>query len=571
MADLDISDVMTGVTQANNVLNDSISTLMGIQSDATAAGKQEQAGIASSAAGQVGVSTANEKANIKQKLDTENFMAEIGSNPDAKSYVLGSLGQSILAKEGTIQNLKNVVEQKSQISFLDDPLNWIAAQVSLPFDQRALGIATDDRDDTISAITKLSAASTTQAAALAVMDTGAGTERLDALNIKTLGEAAVAAAQSKIRLAQLGIQGLSLNTQLTEDQFDNRFKLFSANYQVQNLAIEQGKLQVEQAMLPFQQRYYSAVADFRDEQVKAAEGNEEAKKALTTKLSVGLPQLNMAPMSYNEWEHSQPQFRAKVEQMLTQTDIMNGHYGYNTAASVENVEGLGINLNPGENLLYQQLSEIRNRVVSETEGGTYKTIDGKTAPPVAWKSLTPTEQNSRFQMAVQSRMKSDFSLIPKSGSVYSPPPLRTLVANPNVINMPLAKELAPLAANQTQDADPTLVMTTAANMISQGKMSAGDASEQIAKMYQTGMQLNAQAYQYSKWQLGAPTADTGYNMTVNYGGGIGAFGRFSRPVNMANSADIQNALTRMLIAQKTENIILQGMTGAPGAADQGVK
>lgn len=215
--------------------------------------------------------------------------------------------------------------------------------------------------------------------------------------------------------------------------------------------------------------------------------------------------------------------------------------GYNTAAALENINGLNAPMTPGVN-------QIRNKL--QTTIDTARTAS-MSIPGFNWQTAKEGERISIVQAQITDRIQKEALNIQPEGGVYSPPPLRSVLDySPIVANTQIAKDLAHLyQANNLYKTDINDFTKSALKLIAGKKLTPEQAGEEIAATFKSIAVQNNELHQYQRLALPMMAEkDTegnvikGFKTSVYLGNGF----TNTRSVDASDPAQVTNHLYRML-------------------------
>jgi hypothetical protein len=234
---IDVSGIVANFNRANASLNASKTDLENSQKigvDAQAALEQS---IKDSADAQAKVNEIDAQANAKRQATIAGSTAAIGTNPEAASYLVTSLGESIVQGEKDLEGRHKMIQQKMDTPFLSDPVGWVVNQFTLPYDvaaynNKALGV--NRQESKLGAILKLTSEAGTAAAVVSEAD---ALTRNAAINEKLYADARATVDKSRLEIARFGLQVVTTRDALTKTQFDAVLGLHNAQIANANLVI----------------------------------------------------------------------------------------------------------------------------------------------------------------------------------------------------------------------------------------------------------------------------------------------------------------------------------------------
>lgn len=524
---LDTSVLMKGWNAAMSQYQSSKTDLDSALAGSKSASEQQQFGITSESQAQADMNLITGAAAAKQQADNKAAAAHFGTNPDAASYVLASLGDQIIGAETDISQRRSMIDEKVNQDFVSNPLQWIMNQFTLPMDVYAANLKISDVNRKLSVVHELEQATREQFATNAVLDQADAVKVAEQQNQILAARAVQEVAKSQQEAAKLGIQGITVKAALTKDQNDSM-------WQMNNALAEKEKIGLEIQKAP----YYIAAKEAaiaNTQEILAKRQNDAAETAmLQDRLQKAGSIYGMAPPTVQQLKMMQGPMRGIWEQLIISQDTEEGRLASTPAIAVQNANKINAPLTEGMNDTRGKLMKMMALVREAPE----------------YKIAKPEEQIFYEDQAIAKTVQAEARNIPQAGSVYSPLSLNKMIAaNPVTAGNPLAKELAPLAlADKNYAASPDDVFKAAFKLIERGDLTPATASDAISELYRTMQNSLNQAHQYQRFALPRLSDQTGYRQSVWMGGGFMNGG--VRIVDMTNSAAIENALTRSIISRK---------------------
>lgn len=525
---IDIAGIMQAVGNFTNSLSASASDLTRQVGLAGQAQKEVTQGAQDIASGQVDVNIANERAAIKLRQDNEAARAFFGADPANASSTLAQMTQLMTAGEKDIVQRQQMIQAKRDQSFLDDPLQWITDQITLPFDIAAANTKINALNQHADVIQKLQAQTTQAETINAAIDTGASAERLAGLNKQALGKAVLEEAQSRMQLAQLGIQAVNVRTAINRDQLN-------ATFQANDMIAKNLQLGIQATQAKNYGEYVGIMKTYRDEQALEAQNNLQARQEYQKKIDQFTTMFGLPKMTYEELQRLPAQQKSLYETMINDPNLQYGLIpGYNVADRLIKLDATGFKLTPGLTILQNRLNEVKARAQQANAG--------------IWNTMKPDEKLMVIQKEYEQEVQTAKNNIKPEGGLFSPPPLSSVAKIPVISQMPLVKDMAPLAQNPQYPTKADDFITNALKRITDKKSTPAMEADQIAAIYKAINADNLHTFQYNKMGFTYwPTSS--FATTVHLPHMYGGFGG-TQTVDMANPAVVEGILTRLAISNK---------------------
>lgn len=537
---------------------------------------------------QIDLNNVVETAAIKLKRDNAAAAAAFGVNPDASSYVINQLGGTLLKNINKEMQLDASLQADASKGFWDNPLDWLATQISMPFDAMTLETVREGNDRIVANLGRLQALTLEQNKVNAAIDDAASTERLAALNKVTAAKAARAAAASAAEVARLGLDNISMRQRMTAEQLNAAFTMnnviqgindhelkrvdaqfrmeanrraddenrraeeqakragqaFPLDLEAKQIAVDTARANLErEAFRKSQDEQHSKLLDL---QVKAAEGQEEAKKVIQRQLDISAPLLNIRNLSVEEYlmmPENSP-IKQTLNRLLFSQDVEFRRLGSNPIDVIRSFTVFPRPLPAGQELVRDAITRIEQATITANE--------------IAWKSLGPDVQRVRLIDSVNATLNKELGNIPETGSIYSPPPLVSTVSMGSMVDNPIVRALKVLAVNPEYPTRTEDVIRVATDII-RAQVASGNpnpaviaaVATHVSDFYKAIMVDNNNNRQYRKFALpGMAETTTGFKTSVSYPGLIP--GMTSREViDLSNRAAVQAFLTKRMVRDST--------------------
>ena len=266
---------------------------------------------------------------------------------------------------------------------------------------------------------------------------------------------------------------------------------------------------------------------------KNAEIAQASRIDLQKKLDTALAMNGLTPLTVDQFR-ALPDAKMKsfIADQIMDPNLQQGQYGYNATDAVRRVNAAEVPLPAG-------IDYVRNKLTNFMQSAI--TAVG----PQVFKTLPLEDQNAKIQTSIQTSVQAERNNIPNEGGIFSPAPLSSTVKIPAVFATDIGKALMPLAngnpnyATKSQD-----VFATAALLIQQGKLTVGQASDQISQIYNAIAADVSNQRQYQRFHIAGPSAETGFRQTVLTGGF-----NSSTTIDMTKPGAVATTLQRMIYNQ----------------------
>lgn len=516
--------------------------------DAAFAMAQTAAGAKAGAAGavaqaQIGINNVVETAAIKFKKDNAAAASSFGTNPDASTYVIHDMGaklrQSALDEEGKRAELEALVNT----SFFDNPLDWLMAQVSAPFQAASLEIAEGRTKRLAVNLKALQDLTLDQFKVNAAVDEASSTELLAAKNKMALAQAAGAAAASQAELARLGIDKINMRMHMDNNQLESTFKFNNQVVALQTALRQERDEELRGDRDLRAKEAHDMSMRLHRVQLEIAEGKDSASKDLQSRLDVVSPMVGLGRMDVNTFmkiPNNDPT-KMLISSLLYSVDAAQGRLASSPARAYEVASLTGNRLPGGQEMVRAWMGDIHAKTVKGEEQ--------------TWKNMAPDVREQKLNERYVAAAKSTLASIPETGTPYSPPPLAKVLDIPAYADNIFAKALAPLANNPSYATKPEDFLVAAMDMLKNNTTADGRIDARLASVLANNIAFifdgiivdtNVRG-QFGKFVLPGLSKETGYNMQVRDTGLLNT----TRILDMSNSSAITAYLIRRMVTERS--------------------
>lgn len=545
MPDVDL--VTNAFDAAHAQIASSLSDLAGEIGSASGATAKRNTGIAQQTEAQQELNTIKEKSQMQIEARTKAEAGAFGTDPDASSYVVTALGGHIIQTENELSNLTDMMNDKMKVSFLDDPLQFVTNQFSLPFDQARAELLSGKVSQESATLHGLLQATSEAAQKNAAIDQSASEARLAATNKVLAGKAIQDVANSDFEMAKLGIQGISVKNAMNEQQFTNILQVNNAKNEALRLSLAQDaemlharQVDITASYRDIQEKALNLTVEQRNDQIAAINSLQKNLDRVTS--MYGMRQIAAKDFMSSSFP---PRMKEVVQQLMLDPNTEDGKMGFNATAALNRVNEINAPLTPGMNILRKKLIDLQNGVIAQP------------MTQQVWKTLAPEQRAALVQKGIEQEVLKEANNVPQTGGIYSPPPLRDVLTTPSLLQAApiLTGKTSALPAIATTDPQHPLnaneVFKSALEAITTKQATVEQMGQEISRIYKTANALNAETQQYNRFALPA-LVDT-HKTTLYTGTGWGG----ARVVDMASPIAVQSELIRSLANLKRMTDISQ--------------
>jgi hypothetical protein len=526
---IDLPSLMAASTGAVSSFRASQADADAATASARRAAETDQAGIEASTTAKQAINDIEGAANATRQAHVSAATEAWGTNPNAASYVIDKMGTDILAREQDIANRQDMITKKLDVNFLDDPLQWMVNQFTVPFDQQALEGAQAAVDEKKNVATMLLAKTTQIAASDAIIDEASATKVAAQKNAELAGQAMQQVAKSQTELARLGLTAASIKNANSRDSLDALMRYQSAVAQNSQLQMEREKVDIAKQSLEINRAY-------KDVATQAAQGNLDGQRQIEANL-VKLQRLTGGsnPTTYKEYASLPANRRAALDDLMSSLNFAEGRVANSPSEALEAVDKSHLQLPPGATQNVLKLKSLRDDTIAQVT-------------PIMWNTMKDDAKQYALNQTVKQEVRREVANIPTQDGFYSPPSLLAVIAaNKYLGASPISQALAGTATinDGRVPADPSVIVNKAVELAISGKMSPADAADNVNQIYKGVLATTNEIRQFKLLSLPELSpATTGYNTTVRDINGN------SVQLNMLSKPQLEAYITRRIILDR---------------------
>lgn len=495
------------------------------------------AGAQGVAAGTIAGTTADLATIMNQQANIAEVQGRFGTTPGHPSDLRMMLSSSIQSEALDVHNQRQAINAKLSQGFLDNPVQWLINQVTVPFDLDTLRSKRAGMDQDLEVLHELDRRTQEEVTNIAASTFSLSSGKAAALSQVALGQATQIAGEAGMRVGGIltGVAGVGdkfagteftaaatlLHTEVAIDE--NSYKKV-VTLQASALAQEEGKFRLE--------ILNSQSTDLNKKMVADA-----ALDARVDKLN------NLAGTKFTNFKElaALPDGREKTALLglVLDPNFQQGNalslIGPSEAVQLVNKFNLPLN-GPGEQLLRQKLTQAESAFIN--------------ANRTLWKTYPPEVQNVMLNNELKTLTQNELKDIQSTKGYYSPPSLATTLLLPGIAGTKLSTMLLPLAQNK--DGTPTPyateakdVIAAAGNLISTGKATPAEMGKEVANFY-SFLAINGDtSHGYRKFALPSPLSTRTWNSSIPNESSFTLSPYATH--NLMNAAEMETYFTRLQI------------------------
>lgn len=565
---IDTAALLEAATSSAEILGKSMTDVMAVTQRQGAAGAARERAILDKAAAESDVLFFEQTNKLANQKKAQEAAAWFGVNQDASGFILAELADKLKSDILDNRQRAEAIKQKRDVGFLDNPLDWIINQITIPFDEQALNASKEMMQNTAKEMQLLEQTADKTIALQNSLNTGESLEKLAAAQKAVAATAAANVANSQIELSNYQLNGISVRTNMTRSQFEvvkaandalvqqDQLRLaMSADRRAEvQLELSMEQLGITKENLEFARRNL-AISERADEraalqlaistrmkelQEEALLGSTDGRRVLQQQLNTYAEITNTVPLSVEQFSKnlSVQRREAMFERMSDPSFLGERRLGATPARALRSFSDFNDPLTPAQRDVANALTGIQASVIQ-----TY----GPTSVKGTWDRLGKEAQIVEVDKAIKAELDKQRAIIPESGSIYSPPSAQAVFgnpANPQDGSIKPALQGAPTIAEglliQRSNARTPLradnVMAVALDAIMNKGKSVEQMGAEISTMYQAiQIDLNANR-QFGKFAIPGLSQQDGFRQLV------GSYN--PRALDLSNQAAVTNYLAR---------------------------
>lgn len=492
--------------------------------------------------GDVAIVTATQNAaQLKMQAQNSQIARAAGIDPETGANILVDTVTKLRKSNAETEAALNDYRKKNETSFLDNPIDWVVAQVTLPMAEAKLEGAAKSSALYADQLTKVNQT---------LQNSFQTTEKLKESMTTASAESAtrVAAATTLIESQKYALESLKYNTQgiqeaqnATQEQLSYLYNSFNAQKAEQQLKLAQESGALARARFDFEKT-------FRQDQLDAKKEGKVLDEVVKAKFNAGRAALGMKPLEGPEALFALNKMKTgaggdvqtyyEIGDKLMSTGT--GYLGNTPAEAVKTLQTTPNNL-PDIKKETKALLEAALGALQQA-----KNIDHK--DKIAVDGFINKFVND--QIGLQYR-----SIVPGSDNMFDVGDLSSHLTLPAIKDLPVTqKVLAPLAASGVALNDPKIVLGLLQKSIKDATLTTSEVAG-IATVYQKANLINQAARDFKSFGIIPPNAGKNYNAKVSM---------FGAPLDMTNPSAVQR-----WIAKEMSNPLVFGESLAPPGIPEG--
>jgi hypothetical protein len=512
-------------------------------------------GASQVAAGQGQLAAAQLAIINNRKANDDEIYSRWGTTPGHPSALIASLSSAIQDEAIDLHQTRQGINQKLSANFLDNPIQWIMNQITVPFELDQLRSKSAGFEQDLEVLSKLRDATREETAQNLATTYPITAATAAATSQIALGEATKTAGEAQSRVAGIGLGVANAGNSIGNTGFTQAVEGLRTNTAVSTADYQKVVNLQEAARKDEANKFQIDMLALNDKDLNKSSAAKDALDQRVQKMDA------VIGTNFGSWDvfKALPDSKEKSDlmTMLLDPSIQQGAslnlLGPGEATALANKYHLP--LSPGEDMVRKQLS--------------IWTSDYERSQQQLLKTMTPEQRAIGVNDYIKQKIRGELNNVPTSGSIFSPGTLGTVLQMPGMQGTPLADALAPLmlnpmsmggGVNQNYPLDPKDVIAAANQLIADGKATPAQMGLQVATLY-SNLAVNASAgHGYSKFTLPSMQSEGKYLSSIP-NERVTVMSPYATH-NLMNQAEMQNYFTRSAITSQ----IQRNMGTAPGMA-----
>ncbi len=487
------------------------------------------------------VAATKNAADLKVQAENSRIARAAGIDPETGANILVDTVTKLRQSNAETEAALKEYRKKNESSFLDNPISWVADQITLPIAEAKLKGSAEQSALYADQLTKVNAT---------LQNSFQTTEKLKESMTTASADAAtrVATAQSLIESKKFALEALKYNTQgiqeaqnATQEQLSYLYNAFNAQKAEQQLILaqESGALASER---------FDFDSAMRQEMLDAKKDAKVMDDAVLAKINVGRASMGMKPLEGPEAQFALAKMKSgaggdvQTYYELGDRAVSLGHvsYGNTPAEAMRTLQTTASNLPD----IKKETSEVLSAAMQALQQNK---IDHKD------KTAVDGFVNKFVEDAIAGQYA---TIIPNSQNMFDVGDLSSYLTLSAIKELPVTqKVLAPLAASGVALNDPKMVLGFMQKAVKDGTLTTSQIAD-LATVYRKANLINQAARDFRSFGITPP------NNGKNYFAKVSTFGG---PVDMADPSAIQNRLSKELAREMSNQVFYEhGMPAGSG-------
>ena len=422
---------------------------------------------------------------------TLKFAQAAGSDIQSPSDILVELGNNLRNQIQAAQSAQKNIQAKESLRIIDNPLNWLAGQITVGEDYNQYNRAAEAANLTSQGITAVTKATdevsrTQESLARKVTDAS----RAAAAQVRIAEGVALknVAEQDHLKSEMAVAQAITQNSAAQAAESQRQFNLVASAEGLEN---ERESMRLRREQFNWEKQAKNAAT------AKTAEA-EKTKAQLLAEYNVGAKVLGLPVETSWDLAYTRAQLGGTAQSRFSA--VMEA--GGNSVAA----GGARVSATPAG-----AASMMAQGVFPRSTEAGFEPMK-KYLRDVTQRAIVPGAKPADTVANINTLVKAETENFTKNatapGSFYAPPALGSILATASVQATPLYKKVLSVAGKDLTTADPTAIVTLAYSAVKAGTLSPEQAAKGINEVYGQAVNINNSEKKFA--QIGIPS-QTSFN------------------------------------------------------------
>lgn len=494
------------------------------------------------------------KAEVTKRVAQAANAAGLSPAADMDT-VYGLITKINFGYQEVANNLKEV-RAKNEMPIWENPLQWIANQITLPISEAKLEGSARELELSTNQLSRVNNA-LSQAGQIAIKTT----ESISAAESEAL--ATIASGEAQIRARQAALEGLKYNSEQinavvngSKDQLDALYNIQTAQQRSEQfaLAVKNYQLEVDKFNIHRAEKEESERAKAEGKQVDAS---------FAETIALGDAVMGMPPRQGFELKSAVQLLKSGQSKELMQIYEIGRRYratgipmiGASPAEAIRHLEELPNNIAPARSEVLALLKQAKEQVMRDPK------IDKKDQKAIDGEINKLVGQTIGGQMAsITAGSGNVFDIGDLSSYLGGAPGMESFAGIADLKNLPLSQKvfIPAIAAGQPLS-DPKMVLGLTAKAIQNGDITSTQAVDNLTFLYRKANLINQSALNLKGLGIALPADGMTYNARL---------GAFAGSIDMTNPAQVAQYFAKDL-AERAKNAVTGSANYRMGIKPQG--
>lgn len=499
-----IGQAKTALTEQNNILNLVAQDMTTVKATQEAAALKTQSQIAGQAAA-VGISGE----------DSANYLIQLATRQKAQNEKLAGQLETIT--------------QKTSVDFLDSPLQWVGAQITLPKEEEIARAQIAQVQQTHQAIQQTTQTFSAASQTYKLQEQNVTQASATAATRIAASSALISAQQTQIESAKYNVEEVNATLAASSAELQAAGQIYQAQNTQEGQRMQQVAFDADAQQREFQQEMRQEAIDLK----KSGKAMDDSTlNYLNLSLTqAGLPAITAedAPIFLSRFKSGDPEVMQhwRNGRVISTQPVSKTRMGGTIAESAEFMSKFPTNLDG-----------LRKDTAALIMSATSQIPIDKT---------TPKAKADWLNSNVQAQVDQQYANISK-GSMFDAGEVSQYFGISDIQQLPLvSKVLAPLSGTGVKLDEPSLVLNAGLAAMKAGTLTSTEFSSGIEQLYRKASMTNIAFRDLKGFGIKLPAGDLAYNAKID---------RWGKPVNLLNPVQVNRwVVEKAFEVQKNQSLM----------------